>query len=317
MIHVAVIIITYRRHQGLVKLLTELGRQQCHDTTRPFRLTAIIVDNDSSGSAAASIEPFKQGSTLGVQYLVEPTQGIPLARNAGIAALPEDAEFFCFIDDDEWPGPTWVEELLKTQHATGADCVLGAVIPVYPETASTWLIKSRIFDSWQFADKTPLKAAASNNVLISTDFIRRTGLRFEERMRMTGGSDYLFFRQAVSIGMRIVWSAAAPVYEDVPKSRMTLRWICQRQYRLGNTFSVSERIAGTRMGLFKWALKGIARISLGVVMLPALPFSPYYGMRAVAHLLRGAGIVAGAYGHAHQEYSPKGLDKDRSTQIIH
>jgi hypothetical protein len=132
-------------------------------------------------------------------------------------------------------------------------------------------------------------------------------------MRMTGGSDYLFFKQAVALGMRIVWSAAAPVYEDVPKSRMTLRWICQRQYRLGNTFSVSERLAGTRMGLFKLALKGIVRTGLGVVMLPALLFSPYYGMRAIVHLLRGIGIVAGTYGHTHQEYSPQGLARDRST----
>lgn len=315
MIHVAVIIITYRRQHGLEKLLAELKLQQCHDSANPFRLTAIVVDNDSAGSAAATVEPFSLNSTLSVQYLVEPAQGIPLARNAGIAALPEDAEFFCFIDDDEWPGLTWVEELLKTQRATGADCVLGAVIPVYPEAAPTWLVKSRIFNSWQFADKAPLKAAASNNVLISTDFIRRSGLRFDERMRMTGGSDYLFFKQAVSLGMRIVWSAASPVYEDIPKSRMTLRWICQRQYRLGNTFSVSEQINGTRMGMFGWALKGIARVGLGVIMLPALPFSPYYGMRAIAHLLRGAGTVAGAYGHAHQEYSPKGLDRDRSTQV--
>lgn len=315
MIHIAIIIITYRRHQGLVKLLTELGWQQCHDPTRLFRLTAIIVDNDSAGSAAASVEPFKLGGTLTVRYIVEPTQGIPLARNAGIAAVPDDAEFFCFIDDDEWPGLTWVDELLKTQRATGADCVHGAVIPVYPEAASTWLVKSRIFDSWQFADQASLKEAASNNVLISTAFIRRTGLQFERRMRMTGGSDYLFFKQAVALGMRIVWSAAAPVYEDVPKSRMTLRWICQRQYRLGNTFSVSERIAGTRMGLFKWSLKGVARIGLGVVMLPALLFSPYYGMRAIVHLLRGVGIVAGTYGHTHQEYSPQGLARDRSTQV--
>jgi glycosyltransferase involved in cell wall biosynthesis len=316
MIHIAVIIITYRRYQGLVKLLTELEQQQCHDSSRSFHLTAIVVDNDSAGSAAASIEPFRSSKALSINYIIEANQGIPYARNAGLAAVPDDAEFFCFIDDDEWPGLTWVDELLKTQRATGADCVLGAVIPVYPESASTWLVKSKIFDSWHYADQTILKEAASNNVLISTDFIRRNRLLFEVRMRMTGGTDYLFFRQAFALGMRIVWSASAPVYEDVPKSRMTWRWIFQRQYRLGNTFSVSERIAGTPWGLFKLALKGVARTGLGIVMLPALLFSPYYGMRSIVHLLRGAGIVAGAYGHTHQEYSPQGLARDRSTQTV-
>lgn len=317
MIHVVIIVITYRRHHGLVKLLTELEQQQCHHPARRFRLTAIVVDNDSAGSAASSVEPFQSSRTLAVRYVAEPTQGIPLARNAGMSAVPDDAEFFCFIDDDEWPGPTWVDELLKTQRVTSADCVHGAVIPVYPEAAPTWLVKSRVFDSWQFADQAPLKEAASNNVLISTAFIRRTGHRFDERMRMTGGSDYLFFQQAAALGMRIAWSAAARVYEEVPTSRLTLRWVIQRQYRLGNTFSVSERLAGTRIGLIKWMLKGVARIGLGVVMLPALAFSPFYGMRAIVHLFRGAGTVAGAFGHTHQEYSPQSLARDRSRQVSH
>jgi len=316
MIHIAVIIITYRRHQGLAKVLRELDRQQFQDSSRRFRLTAIVVDNDSEGSAAEIVQPFRLGGKLKILYVVEPTQGIPIARNTGIASVPDDAEFICFIDDDEWPGPTWVDELLKTQRATGAECVLGAVIPVYPETASEWLVKSKIFESWQFADRQRLKAAASNNVLISSAFIRETGLQFDKRMRMTGGSDYLFFKQAIELGMRIVWSSEAPVYEDIPKSRMTLRWIGQRQYRLGNTFSVSERLVGSRIGLIKLTVKGIARTGLGLVMLPALLCSPYYGMRAIVHILRGIGIVAGTYGHTHQEYSPQGLARDRSTQNI-
>jgi glycosyltransferase involved in cell wall biosynthesis len=313
MIHVAVIVITYRRPGGLVKLLAELERQKCPYPEHAFRVTAIVVDNDSAGSAAACVDQFRSSAALAVQYVIEPAQGIPLARNAGMAAIPGDAEFFCFIDDDEWPGQTWIGELLKTQRATRADCVHGAVIPVYPETAPAWLVKSRVFESWRFPDQARLEAAASNNVMISTDFIYRTGLRFEERMRMTGGSDYLFFRQAVALGMHIVWADTAPVYEDIPRSRMTLRWIGQRHYRLGNTFSVSERIAGTRLGLLKLTLKGAARIGLGAAMLPALLVSPYYGMRSLVHLLRGAGMIAGVYGHTHQEYSPQGLARDRST----
>jgi glycosyltransferase involved in cell wall biosynthesis len=314
MINVAVVVITYRRPHGLARVLEGLDRQQCHDQSRSFRVTAIVVDNDKDGSAAACVEQFRSSSSLPVRYIAETAQGIPIARNAGIAAVPDDAEFFCFIDDDEWPGDTWIDELLNTQRATGADCVLGAVIPVYPESAPRWLVNSRIFDSWNFADKATLTQAASNNVLISNAFIRRTRHRFDERMRMTGGSDFLFFRQAVGMGMRIVWSAGAPVYEEVPSSRMKLRWIVQRQYRLGNTFSVSERLAGTRVGLVKLVVKGLFRVGLGVAMLPALLFSPYYGMRAIIHMLRGAGTVAGAFGHAHQEYSPVGVALDRSGQ---
>ena len=140
MIHVAVIIITYRRPDGLLRVLEGLDRQQCHDPSRNFQVTAIVVDNDKQNSASTSVQQFQSNSTLAIHYLSEPAQGIPIARNTGIAAVPDDAEFFCFIDDDEWPGETWVDELLKTQRATTADCVLGAVIPVYPAAASRWLV---------------------------------------------------------------------------------------------------------------------------------------------------------------------------------
>ncbi|HVY06913.1 MAG TPA: glycosyltransferase [Burkholderiales bacterium] len=313
-LHVAVVAITYRRPHGLAKLLRALEGQVAPERGPFFRLSAVVVDNDRAASAAAVVKRFEHSLTLPIRYVVEFEQGIPLARNTGIASLPEDADFLCFIDDDEWPGTTWIAELLKTQRATGAECVHGAVIPVYPDGAPRWLRKSRIFESWDFPDQAMLREAASNNVMISTAFMRRTGHRFDERMRMTGGSDYLFFQQAVALGMRIVWSAAAPVYEEVPASRMTLRWVAQRQYRLGNTFSLSERLAGTRTGLVKWVLKGLARMGLGAVMLPLLLFSPYYGMRAIRHLLRGAGTVAGAFGHIHEEYSPKGLARDRGIE---
>jgi succinoglycan biosynthesis protein ExoM len=97
-------------------------------------------------------------------------------------------------------------------------------------------------------------------------------------------------------------------------SRMKLRWLVQRQFRLGNTFSVSERLVGTSLGLAKLVAIGFVRMLVGIAMLPALLFSPYYGMRAVMHVLRGAGTVAGAFGHAHQEYSPTGVALDRSGQ---
>lgn len=315
MVHVAVIAITYRRPEGLLKLLHSLQRQRNISGMLSFKITVIVVDNDAERSAEATVNSFKEVKNFSVKYIVEPAQGIPLARNAGMDAVPSDALFFCFIDDDEWAGDTWVAELLAAQNATGASCVHSGVIPVYPENPPRWLTRSKVFDSWSFSDGTWLRAAASNNVMVSTNFVRNAGLRFEERMRMTGGSDYLFFKQAVDHGLKIVWASKASVYEDIPRSRMTFRWIMQRQYRLGNTFSVSARISGNRPALAKWFAIGFLRLSLGVVMLPSLLVSPYYGMRAIVHLLRGTGIIAGVCGHSHQEYSSKGIAKDRPPAI--
>jgi hypothetical protein len=73
--------------------------------------------------------------------------------------------------------------------------------------------------------------------------------------------------------MRIVCSAGAPEFEEVPRSRLKLSWIIQLQYRLVNTFAVSELLAGTRAGLAKLLVKDVIGMSLGAVMLPKSLFS--------------------------------------------
>jgi hypothetical protein len=131
---------------------------------------------------------------------------------------------------------------------------------------------------------------------------QRLGIRFEERMRHTGGTDYLFFNQAVRAGVTIHWADAALVYDIVPASRMTWKWVMQRQYRLGNTFALSETLHGTPRQRAYRAIYGAARVGLGLAMSPALLFSPRLGMRSLTHILRGAGMVSGIMGHSYQEY---------------
>jgi hypothetical protein len=126
-------------------------------------------------------------------------------------------------------------------------------------------------------------------------------------MRFTGGSDYLFFAQAIRRGLRVHWADAALVHDIVPASRLTWKWVLQRQFRLGNTFAVSDMIDGSwrrRAGRLAY---GVARTGLGLVMLPALLVSPYWGMRALTHVLRGAGAVSGILGGAYEEYAPTRL----------
>lgn len=308
---IAVIVITYRRPQGLKKLLLALAKQKFTNSEKIPQVNVIVVDNDKEPTASIVVKDFVAQYSLAVNYIHETRQGIPVARNTGMAAVPEDFDFFCFIDDDEWPEEDWLQALLTTQIINNADCVLGAVIPVYPENAPSWIVKSRIFDSWRFADNARLTEAASNNVLVSNKFIRHHHHQFDERMRMTGGSDYLFFKQANSLGMRIYWSDKAPVFEDVPLTRMNSKWLIQRQFRLGNTFAVSERLAGTKIGLVLLGAKGLSRVVLGILMLPSLIFSKYHGVKGLRHILRGAGIIGGIFGHAHQEYATKSLLKER------
>ncbi|MBX4894115.1 glycosyltransferase family A protein [Rhizobium bangladeshense] len=302
-LNIAVGVLTYRRLDGIAKLLDVMTRQT-RDPARPYHLTMVIVDNDAAGSARATVEGFGQTGAYDLIYVVEPNQGIPFARNRALDSAPAGTDLFCFLDDDEWPVDGWLDAMLETREKNRADCVYGPVQPVYPENPPEYFIKARVFERKKNKDGQRISYAASNNVMFDYPLIRSWNLRFEEKMRFTGGTDYLFFNQAIRRGMQVFWADKALVYDIVPASRMTWKWVLQRQYRLGNTFAVSEGLHGNLQRRLYRAAYGATRVMLGLAMLPAIVISPYWGMRALTHVLRGAGMVNGILGHAYQEYKP-------------
>ncbi|EJL34063.1 glycosyl transferase [Caulobacter sp. AP07] len=302
-VHVAVTVITYKRPDGLKRLLDALEAQERPEDL-PFRLSVVVVDNDENEGGRGVAEAYLNSPRLDVRYFVERRRGIPVARNTALDNVPEDADAFCLVDDDEWPVLDWIASLLRKWDNGRVDCVYGPVEPVYPEDPPAWFIKSRVFERKRFADGAPIGHAASNNAMVSTAFIRRTGLRFDERMRFTGGSDYRFFKQGRKQGMTIIWSAASLVYDEVPANRLTWKWILQRQYRLGNTFAVDARLEGDRGQSLRLFAYGVARVGFGVVSLPMALLGPFHAMRAMIHILRGSGTVFGLVGHRHEEYAP-------------
>ncbi|EJZ17254.1 glycosyltransferase family 2 protein [Rhizobium sp. Pop5] len=302
-LNIAVGVLTYRRLDGIAKLLDVMTRQIRH-SARPYHLTMVIVDNDAAGSARATVESFGQTGAYDLIYVVEQNQGIPFARNRALDSAPPGTDLFCFLDDDEWPVDGWLDAMLETRGKNRADCVYGPVQPVYPENPPEYFIKARVFERKKNQDGQRINYAASNNVMFDYPLIRSWNLRFEEKMRYTGGTDYLFFNQAIRRGMQVFWADKALVYDIVPANRMTWKWVLQRQYRLGNTFAVSEVLHGNLKRRIYRAAYGASRVALGLVMLPAILISPYWGMRALTHVLRGAGMVNGILGHAYQEYKP-------------
>ncbi|MGO7903248.1 glycosyltransferase family 2 protein [Rhizobium leguminosarum] len=300
---IAVGVLTYRRLDGIAKLLDVMTRQVRHPA-RPYHLTMVIVDNDAAGSARTTVESFGQTGAYDLIYVIEQNQGIPFARNRALDSAPLGTDLFCFLDDDEWPVDGWLDAMLETREKNRADCVYGPVQPVYPENTPEYFIKARVFERKKNKDGQRISYAASNNVMFDYPLIRSWNLRFEEKMRFTGGTDYLFFNQAIRRGMQVFWADKALVHDIVPASRMTWKWVLQRQYRLGNTFAVSEVLHGNLKRRIYRAAYGATRVVLGLVMLPAILISPYWGMRALTHVLRGAGMVNGILGHAYQEYKP-------------
>jgi len=303
MTRIAVCIITYRRPDGLARLLESLGRLTFAKTPAP-QIEVIVVDNDAAGPMHAMVEQARAGFPWTLRYDVEPRTGIPFARNRCLDLASTDADYLAFIDDDEEASPGWLEELIWAAETFAANIVMGYVAPHYPEGAPQWIVESRFFDWRQFEDGDELREGATSNALIRADLVRRLGLRFDERLRRNGGDDFLFFRQAQLAGEKIIGSRGGWVREWHPPSRLTQAWLLQRRFRSGNSLALVDRLLDpSPQRLALRFVKGCGRIALGLARTPlSLVQGRTAFVRALGDVCWGAGSLAGLFGVTYEEY---------------
>ena len=139
-----------------------------------------MVENDASKSESVPVaaEYLASGKFAGL-CVIEPRQGNCHAINAAFETALQmfpAATSFLMIDDDEIASPDWLEQMVGTADATGADIVGG---PVFPE----------------FDDETEARPAAPPGV--------RAGLR-----RLRPGAGDLWLRQLPdpALGVRPGWA---------------------------------------------------------------------------------------------------------------
>ncbi|RAU18247.1 hypothetical protein DN062_08410 [Nitrincola tibetensis] len=304
---IAICIITYRRPEGLLKLLKSLDGLYFNMKKSPS-IVLIVVDNDPHQSAQEVVSQWQPETNFNVTYHLEMEPGIPFARNRAIKeALALNVDKIAFLDDDEFVDPNWLQAMLDMQNNSNASIIWGPVFPVYEiERVPLWIIHGEFYNRQRYEDGQVLHNAASNNVLIESRVFEDQSLRFNESMRHTGGTDHLFFKQAASKGHTIVWSAKAKVWEDVPASRLTESWLCNRFLRLGNTHTITERALDPSLSkATKLALQGMIRLIPSAMALPFTPFLPKVGaMKIKRTYYRGLGMLKALINKPYQEYKP-------------
>lgn len=298
----AIGIITFKRPESLARLLAGIAAQTFEQTEKP-EITVVVIDNDAAGSARPVCdEAVKNG--LKISYILEAKIGIPIARNRVLDGLPDNAEALAWVDDDELPYENWLESLILTQAGTSAAIVMGAIEAILPENTPDWVKRGGFFNRRRFIDRATLTEGATNNCLVMIGPIRNNGLRFEEKMRYSGGTDTLFFRQAAALDMSIVWSPAALVREYIPAERCTLRWLIKRHFRAGNTLAICDwKIDGIKGGATRFG-QALLKIFQGLLNLPIAFEGQHEFARSMLMFARGAGMIAGLVGYRFEEFRP-------------
>ncbi len=299
---VAVCVITYRRPQGLARLLEGLSRLTFEGD--PPGLRCVVVDNDEAGTARAVCDQIRPGFRWELEYFIEPRRGIPQARNTAIARAGRAIDYLAYIDDDEVPDPNWLDELLRVITAYEADVVGGPVVPYFMEEPPAWVIKGKFYDRDRRPTGTQLDCAFTNNILFRYDVFEKMDVHFDERLALAGGSDSHFLRRVHRTGFRIVWADQAVATEWVPPSRVGARWIFQRGYRIGTTMAFIRRdFHSLPVSTMTLLVLGGYRIMKGTLL---VPFGLILGRhRLVAYIRKicvGAGMLVGLVGGRYQEY---------------
>lgn len=229
---VVVAVLTYGRAVTLGRLFAEFARLL---PPRATRVTLLVIDNHEKGCARAVFDahaPLLDDA----RYVQEKQRGIPVARNRAVSeAIAMGADALCFIDDDEFPDPDWLLHLVGRWKSSGAHLVGGPVRVAPPEPAiGVWrgfLTRSLAARATRKNRGTARAAArgkrftvVTNNWLCDLRWLVREGVRFDEQMLVSGGSDTVFHRAAKAVGCVTAWCPEAVVSEIIPADRLTLRY---------------------------------------------------------------------------------------------
>ena len=238
--HVCLCVPTFRRPEGLRKLLAHVERLNYAGL-----IDVIVVDNDAEGRAgAAVVEQIARTFRFPLTCIVEPRRGQTYAYNRAFAHACRTTpapEYVAVLDDDEYPDRNWLTEMIRVAGEYGADIVGGPVFPVF-DNPDHWLAKSGFYAPSRNATGPVSMIYGAGNMLI-----RRSVLElyldepFAHAYAFTGGSDYDFFWRCRNDGRSFAWADDAHVFETTPPSRTTVGYVLRRKFRNGTEATRLER----------------------------------------------------------------------------
>lgn len=266
----------------------------------------IVVENDESAASRDLVNDLRRDFPDGsLVYAIEPEIGIPQARNAAVRlALRLGAKVICFVDDDETVAEDWFIHLYEAYRRSGAQLIGGpvrALVPTPADTAYRRIVQQGICDRYRKIELRATQrlrtgqlgrmAILTNNWFADAEIFTKHGLRFDPELRISGGSDTQFFRDAIEKGIRTDWAPDAVVFETIPPERTTLGY----QYRRGKEQSKTSIRAKVRKRGHLRVLPVLATsmlirsIGAGGLLL-AVPFT---GGRSLVSFARSCGWIVG------------------------
>jgi succinoglycan biosynthesis protein ExoM len=266
-------------------------------------LSIAVIENDVIPQSLGVVEEIRRSSPIPVTYHLEPSEGIPSARNRSIeVAIAQNADWIAMIDDDEFANADWLIQLYSACIRFEADVATGPILQVSEGPPPHWW--KPVADSRKVTGEFR-RDAYTNNVLFHSRLITQNGLALRFDHRFTFGADDIdFFRRAYDKGVRIVTVTEAKVIETVPASRLSLRRYLKRNYMIASSNSYFNMIHDGKASAAWRKLPAIVRRSLvgsllvmaGACMWPIIRHAGERTMfKGASSIAKASGSLAGLY----------------------
>ena len=298
---VIVAIPTFRRPQGLRRLLDALARLETE-----AQLTVLVADNDAERQEGLAVCAGLQNYRWPLHGFAVEERGIAQARNALVErALECPCDFIAMLDDDEWPEPGWLDAFVKTQRETGADALHGDILRDFETVPGPWAARCDGVAPL-LGERTGAVAMieGSGNVFVKRRCFEQLAKPcFDPAFALSGGEDRDFFERLRRQGFRFAWSKEAVVHAFVPATRATLGWALKRAYRVGNS---DMRVFLKHAHSARDSMGEAVKIAAAVALFPflfAAGAATGTAVQALRRLCRAAGKIAAVRGRFYDEYA--------------
>ena len=243
-------ICTYNRNLSLIRCLKSINNLF---VVLNVKIIIIVVDNSINYNSFKLVKKLKKSFKYKIIQLHEKRRGVVYARNKCLNKVKKiNPKFISFFDDDCIVDRFWLKNVFKIIKFTNAEIVTGPQIPLKENSLnnSNLINYSQFFEKRYREDINRVNWAASNNVFLEYDIIKKHKLVFDKTLNKFGiGEDQLFFLKLNSYGHKIYWSKSIKVFEDVHGHRLNLKWLIRRSFRLGVLgYYIDINIYGRLMG---------------------------------------------------------------------
>jgi len=258
---------TWRRPERLRHLLDALSRIEGLGD-----VALLVAENDAAERAGERVAKAAAaaGYPMPIDVIIVAQSGLAHVRNAIVARALEHESMrrLAMIDDDEWPEPQWLVELLRVQRETGAAVVGGPVIPSFAEGSPKWVDQTLVFRPEERPEGMADMLYASNNLLVTREALQTLDRPwFDPSFNRSGGEDLDFLTRLKARGRTFAWAPAARVQEWVGPERARRSWVLRRMWRIGVTDTM---VARKRRGRALLSLRSLALLALRTLALPSL-----------------------------------------------